>query len=100
MHVGVLRLSLEEKAHKLHAGLRLYCGEKGQSSTVALINREKPGLSKHVSIFYNSHKSATMAFVDFGAVGNFLDSTLARHLSIPLLNLELHIIMWGLDGNL
>lgn len=43
MLVGVLRLSQEEKAHRLHAGLCLYSGEKGH---VAYRCPHKPGKAR------------------------------------------------------
>lgn len=119
MQMGLSRQSSGEKTRRRTLGLCLYCAEKGHMANICPKKSGKnPGQVNfggvHSGLFrvssrdslqiptllkFGALEKTTLAFIDSGAAGNFLDISFAHTLQIPQLPLSTDIVLRGLDGN-
>ncbi len=108
MHVGVTRLSSEEKESIVRNHLCLYCGLSGHlqancptqpSTRVTMAVNASPNiLNVPISLTNMNITIETMALIDSGAAGNFIDIHFANSHKLPLLPCESRLAVAALDG--
>ncbi len=86
MQVGVTRLSAEERERRIRQHLCLYCGQSGHlraactarparrvHTLVSADHNPTNSFEIPITITNNNESTATMAMIDSGAAGNFID---------------------------
>ncbi len=111
MQVGHARISPEERDRRYRQNLCLYCGQAGHVK-VSCPTRPKQHASSAVSQSLNSSKCVkvpvklavgdcvieTMALIDSGAAGNFIDADFAKMYDLPLIPCKSPLAVAALDG--
>ncbi|KAL0192337.1 hypothetical protein M9458_010633, partial [Cirrhinus mrigala] len=110
MQLGVTRISLEERERRIQANLCLYCGLPGhmRSSCPTRPARKTAAVSSNshtstcieipVILKFKNQTVQTVALVDSGAAGNFIDRDFARTHAIPLVPCVSHLAVAAVDG--
>ncbi len=111
MQVGHACISPEERDHRYHQNLCLYCGQDGHVK-ISCPTRPKQHASSAASQSFNSSKCVkvpvklafddgvieTMALIDSGAAGNFIDATdFAKSHDLPLIPCKSPLAVAALD---
>ncbi len=103
MQVGHARISPEERDRRYRQNLCLYCGQAGHVK-ISCLTRPKQQASSAVCQSFNYSKCVklpvklaindgvieTMALIDSGAAGNFIDADFAKSHDLPLIPLKSH----------
>ncbi len=111
MQVGHARISHEERDRRYRQNLCLYCGQAGHVK-VSCPTRPKQHASSAVSQSFHSSKCVkvpvklavgdcvieTMALIDSGAAGNFIDADFAKMYDLPLIPCKSPLAVAALDG--
>ncbi len=111
MQVGHARISPEERDRRYRQNLCLYCGQDGHVK-VSCPTRPKQHASSAVSQSFHSSKCVkvpvklavgdcvieTMALIDSGAAGNFIDADFAKMYDLPLIPCKSPLAVAALDG--
>ncbi len=111
MQVGVTRLSAEERERRIRQHLCLYCGESGHlraactarparrvHTLVSADHNPTNSFEIPITITNNNESTATMAMIDSGAAGNFIDISFAKAHNLPLVPCESQVAVAALDG--
>ncbi len=108
MQVGVTRLSSEERERRMRNHLCLYCGLSGHlratcptrpsSQDNTAVSSSPNTLNVPISLTSNEIMVETMALVDSGAAGTFIDINFANSHELPLLSCESRLAVAALDG--
>ncbi len=110
MQIGVTHLSGEERERRVRLNLCLYCGLPGHmrascptrpsrnNATVSQNFSQSTFLNIPVRLRVKGTIVDTVAFIDSGAAGNFIDAEFAKTHKIPLVPCESHLAVAALDG--
>ncbi len=111
MQVGVTHLTSEERERRRRENLCLYCGLHGHmriscptrpayrgSSLVSSNPSTLSTLEVPVTIMFDNSQFDSLALIDSGAVGNFIDVNFAKAHSLPLVSCESVVAVAALDG--
>ncbi len=108
MHIGITRLSSEEKERRFRHHLCLYCGQSGhlrvscptQPPTKSTFSVSPCSNTLMVPISLSSSGVAveTTALIDSGAAGNFIDINFANSHNLPLVTCETRLAVTALNG--
>ncbi len=110
MQIGVTHLSGEERERRVRLNLCLYCGLPGHmrascptrpsrnNATVSQNLSQSTFLKIPVRLRVKGTIVDTVAFIDSGAAGNFIDAEFAKTHKIPLVPCESHLAVAALDG--
>ncbi len=111
MQVGVTRLSAEERERRIRQHLCLYCGESGHlraactarpawrvHTLVSADHNPTNSFEIPITITNNNESTATMAMIDSGNAGNFIDISFAKAHNLPLVPCESRVAVAALDG--
>ncbi len=108
MQVGVTRLSSEERERRMRNHLCLYCGLSGHlrvncptrpsTKDTTAVSASPNILDVPITLANTNVMVETMALIDSGAVGNFIDINFANSHKLPLLPCESRVAVAALDG--
>ncbi len=111
MQVGVTHLTSEERERRRRENLCLYCGLPGHmriscptrptSRGSSLMSSNPSTLSTlevPVTIMFDNSQFDSLALIDSGAAGNFIDFNFAKTHSLPLVSCESGVAVAALDG--
>ncbi len=111
MQVGVTHLTSEERERRRRDSLCLYCGLPGHmriSCPTRPTSRGSPLVSSNpstlstlevpVTIMLENSQFDSLALIDSGAAGNFIDINFAKAHSLPLIPCESGVAVAALDG--
>ncbi len=111
MQVGVTHLTSEERERRRRESLCLYCGLPGHmriscptrptSRDSSLVSSNPSTLSTlevPVTIMLENAQVDSLALIDSGAAGNFIDINFAKTHSLPLIPCESGVAVAALDG--
>ncbi len=106
MHVGVTRLSSEERERRVQNHLCLYCELSGRANCptrpstkyTTAVSASPNILNVPISLTNTNVKVEMMALIDSGAVGNFIDINFANFHKLPFLPCEYRVAVAALDG--
>ncbi len=111
MQVGVTRLSAEERERRIRQYLCLYCGESGHlraactarparrvHTLVSADHNPTNSFEIPITITNSNESTATMALIDSGAAGHFIDISFAKAHNLPLVPCESRVAVAALDG--
>ncbi len=108
MHVGVTRLSLEERERRIKHHLCLYCGQSGHlrascptrpaTKSTFSVSPCPNTLMVPISLISSGVAVETTALIDSGAAGNFIDINFAKSHNLPLITCETRLAVTALDG--
>ncbi len=110
MQLGVTRISEEERERRIRQRLCLYCGLPGHlrascptrpsrnPAAVSATSNSASSLEIAVTLEINGRVLETVALIDSGAAGNFIDGSFAKSNNIPLVACNSHLAVAALDG--
>lgn len=113
MKLGRTQLSKAERERRLKNNLCLYCGLLGHTkfqypnkpplktfpvSATSVFFKSSHTLNIPICLNYGNITIQTLAMVDSGAAGNFIDHTFARNHSIPLTTCDSPLAITAIDG--
>ncbi|XP_073669521.1 uncharacterized protein [Paramisgurnus dabryanus] len=113
MQVGRARLTLEEREHRFHERLCLYCGEAGHILAVCPTRPSQTRLGRvsasipsttfdcmkvPVTLIWQHSTIPSKALLDSGAAGNFIDSGLVKSHGISVIPCVPPLSVAALDG--
>ncbi len=110
MQIGVMRISEEERERRIRQRLCLYCGLPGHlrascptrpsrnPAAVSTTSHSASSLEIAVTLDINGRVLETVALIDSGAAGNFIDGSFAKSNNIPLVPCDSHLAVAALDG--
>ncbi len=108
MHIGVTRLSLEERERRIKHHLCLYCGQSGHlrascptrpaTKSTFSVSPCPNTLMVPISLISSGVAVETTALIDSGAAGNFIDINFAKSHNFPLISCETRLAVTALDG--
>ncbi len=111
MQVGMTHLTSEERERRRRENLCLYCGLPGHmriscptrptsrgSSLVSANSSILSTLEVPVTIMFENSQFDSLALIDSGAAGNFIDINFAKAHSLPLIPCESGVAVAALDG--
>ncbi len=108
MHIGFTHLSEEERERRMRRNLCLYCGLSGhmRATCPTRPSRNPPAVSSNlnsstvleipVTLMIKGHIMETVALIDSGAAGNFIDASFAKTHNIPLVPCVSHLAVAAL----
>ncbi len=110
MQIGMTRISEEERERRIRQRLCLYCGLPGHlrascptrpsrnPAAVSATSNSASSLEIAVTLEINGRVLETVALIDSGAAGNFIDGSFAKSNNIPLVACNSHLAVAALDG--
>ncbi len=108
MHIGITRLSSEEKERRFRNHLCLYCGQSGHlrvscptrppTKSTFSVSPCSNTLMVPISLSSSGVAVETTALIDSGAAGNFIDINFANSHNLPLVTCETRLGVTALDG--
>ncbi len=110
MQIGLTHISEEERERRIRQSLCLYCGLPGHlrascptrpsrnPAAVSVIPKSTTNLEIDVTLEINGRVIETVALIDSGAAGNFIDASFAKSNNIPLVPCDSHLAVAALDG--
>ncbi len=110
MQIGLTRISEEERERRIRQSLCLYCGLPGHlrascptrpsrnPAAVSVFPKSTTNLEIDVTLEFNGRIIETVALIDSGAAGNFIDVSFAKSNNIPLVPCDSHLAVAALDG--
>ncbi len=110
MQIGFTRLSEEERERRMRRNLCLYCGLSGhmRATCPTRPSRNPSAVSSNfssstvleipVTLMIKGQTIETVALIDSGAAGNFIDASFAKTHNIPLIPCVSHLAVAALDG--
>ncbi len=110
MQIGVTHISEEERERRIRQSLCLYCGLPGHlrascptrpshnPAAVSLNYQTTTSLEIAVTLEIKGRIIETVALIDSGAAGNFIDVSFAKKNSVPLVPCDPHLAVAALDG--
>ncbi len=110
MQIGMTRMSEEERERRIRQRLCLYCGLPGHlrascptrpsrtPAAVSATSNSATSLEIAVTLEINGRVLETVALIDSGAAGNFIDGSFAKSNNIPLVACTSHLAVAALDG--
>ncbi len=110
MQIGVTRISEEERERRIRQRLCLYCGLPGHlrascptrpsrnPAAVSTTSHSASSLEIAVTLEINGRVLETVALIDSGAAGNFIDGSFDKSNNIPLVPCDSHLAVAALDG--
>ncbi len=111
MQIGVTQLSAEERERRVRQHLCLYCGQAGHlratcptrpprrdSTAVSAECSHNNSFGVPVALSTGGRRIETIAMIDSGAAGNFIDVSFAKSHNIPLISCESRVAVAALDG--
>ncbi len=110
MQIGLTRISEEERERRIRQSLCLYCGLLGHlrascptrpsrnPAAVSVFPKSTTNLEIDVTLEFNGRIIETVALIDSGAAGNFIDVSFAKSNNIPLVPCDSQLAVAALDG--
>ncbi len=108
MHIGITRLSSEEKERRFRNHLCLYRGQSGHlrvscptqppSKSTFSVSPCSNTLMVPISLSSSGVAVETTALIDSGAAGNFIDINFANSHNLPLVTCDTRLAVTALDG--
>ncbi len=110
MQIGFTHLSEEERERRMRRNLCLYCGLSGhmRATCPTRPSRNPSAVSSNfssstvleipVTLMIKGQTIETVALIDSGAAGNFIDASFAKTHNIPLVPCVSHLAVAALDG--
>ncbi len=108
MHIGITRLSLEERERRIRNHLCLYCGQSGHlqascptrppTKSTFSVSPCPNTLMVPISLISSGVAVEMTALIDSGAAGNFIDINFANSYNLPLVTCETRLAVTALDG--
>ncbi|KAI2652744.1 Transposon Tf2-6 polyprotein [Labeo rohita] len=109
MQIGATGLTPEERDRRVRNHLCLYCGQAGHLRTNCPIRPHRPDTARvssdslsdtfelEVILICNHQTTQTVALIDSGAAGNFIDISFAKSACVPLIACN-DVAVTALDG--